>query len=112
MFRLHSGDSAISGCGNHLTQALHPDIPSGEYAGNAGMHVSVAAKSIQEKAFANPKIAFMWDSVVVKVDAFQFHALDDISAAFSAELLGLLGHAGDKAGAALALHHLAGIVLL
>ena len=27
-----------------------------------------AAKSIQEKAFANPKIAFMWDSVVVKVD--------------------------------------------
>ena len=27
-----------------------------------------AAKSSQEKAFANPKIAFMWDSVVVKVD--------------------------------------------
>lgn len=27
-----------------------------------------AAKSVQEKAFANPKIAFMWDSVVVKVD--------------------------------------------
>ena len=27
-----------------------------------------AAKSIQEKAFANPKVAFMWDSVVVKVD--------------------------------------------
>ena len=27
-----------------------------------------AAKSIQEKAFATPKIAFMWDSVVVKVD--------------------------------------------
>ena len=27
-----------------------------------------AAKSIQEKAFANPKIAFLWDSVVVKVD--------------------------------------------
>ena len=27
-----------------------------------------AAKSIQEKAFANPKIAFMWDSVVTKVD--------------------------------------------
>ena len=27
-----------------------------------------AAKSIQEKAFANPKIAFMWDSVVIKVD--------------------------------------------
>ena len=27
-----------------------------------------AAKSIQEKAFANPKIAFMWDSVVVRVD--------------------------------------------
>ena len=27
-----------------------------------------AAKSIQEKAFANPKIAFMWDSVVVSVD--------------------------------------------
>ncbi len=27
-----------------------------------------AAKSIQEKAFANPKIAFMWDSVVEKVD--------------------------------------------
>ena len=26
------------------------------------------AKSIQEKAFANPKIAFLWDSVVVKVD--------------------------------------------
>ncbi|MCI2109946.1 MAG: thioredoxin-disulfide reductase [Acidaminococcaceae bacterium] len=27
-----------------------------------------AAKSIQEKAFKNPKMAFMWDSVVVKVD--------------------------------------------
>ena len=27
-----------------------------------------AAKSIQEKAFANPKISFMWDSVVTKVD--------------------------------------------
>ena len=27
-----------------------------------------AAKSIQEKAFKNPKIAFMWDSVVVSVD--------------------------------------------
>ena len=27
-----------------------------------------AAKSIQEKAFANPKIAFLWDSVVEKVD--------------------------------------------
>ena len=27
-----------------------------------------AAKSIQEKAFANPKIHFMWDTVVVKVD--------------------------------------------
>lgn len=27
-----------------------------------------AAKSVQEKAFANPKINFMWDSVVVKVD--------------------------------------------
>ncbi len=27
-----------------------------------------AAKSIQEQAFANPKIAFMWDSVVVQVD--------------------------------------------
>lgn len=27
-----------------------------------------AAKSIQEKAFAEPKIAFMWDSVVEKVD--------------------------------------------
>ena len=27
-----------------------------------------AAKSIQEKAFANPKIAFMWDSVVTAVD--------------------------------------------
>ena len=27
-----------------------------------------AAKSIQEKAFANPKIHFLWDSVVVKVD--------------------------------------------
>ena len=27
-----------------------------------------AAKSIQEKAFANPKIAFMWDSVVQSVD--------------------------------------------
>ena len=27
-----------------------------------------AAKSIQERAFANPKIAFMWDSVVVQVD--------------------------------------------
>ena len=27
-----------------------------------------AAKSIQEKAFANPKIAFMWDSVVKRVD--------------------------------------------
>jgi len=26
-----------------------------------------AAKSIQEKAFANPKIAFMWDSVVEEV---------------------------------------------
>ena len=27
-----------------------------------------AAKSIQEKAFANPKISFIWDSVVTKVD--------------------------------------------
>ena len=27
-----------------------------------------AAKSIQEKAFANPKFNFLWDSVVVKVD--------------------------------------------
>ena len=27
-----------------------------------------AAKSIQEKAFANPKIHFLWDTVVVKVD--------------------------------------------
>lgn len=27
-----------------------------------------AAKSIQEKAFANPKIAFMWDTVVESVD--------------------------------------------
>lgn len=27
-----------------------------------------AAKSIQEKAFANPKISFMWDSVVEEVD--------------------------------------------
>jgi len=27
-----------------------------------------AAKSIQEKAFKNPKIAFMWDSVVTSVD--------------------------------------------
>jgi len=27
-----------------------------------------AAKSIQEKAFANPKISFLWDSVVTKVD--------------------------------------------
>lgn len=27
-----------------------------------------AAKSIQEKAFANPKMAFMWDSVVQSVD--------------------------------------------
>ena len=26
-----------------------------------------AAKSIQEKAFANPKIAFLWDSVVEEV---------------------------------------------
>lgn len=27
-----------------------------------------AAKSIQEKAFANPKITFLWDSVVARVD--------------------------------------------
>ena len=27
-----------------------------------------AAKSIQEKAFANPKLSFMWDTVVVRVD--------------------------------------------
>ena len=27
-----------------------------------------AVKSIQERAFANPRIAFMWDSVVVRVD--------------------------------------------
>lgn len=27
-----------------------------------------AAKSIQEKAFANPKLAFMWDTVVEKLD--------------------------------------------
>lgn len=27
-----------------------------------------AAKSIQEKAFANPKIGFLWDSVVVRAD--------------------------------------------
>lgn len=27
-----------------------------------------AAKSIQEKAFANPKISFLWDSVVTRVD--------------------------------------------
>ncbi len=27
-----------------------------------------AAKSIQQKAFANPKIAFLWDSVVTRVD--------------------------------------------
>ena len=27
-----------------------------------------AAKSIQEKAFANPKIGFLWDSVVVKAE--------------------------------------------
>ena len=30
-----------------------------------------AAKSIQEKAFANPKIAFLWDSVVTRVDGTQ-----------------------------------------
>ena len=28
-----------------------------------------AAKSIQEKAFANPKLHFMWDTVVTKVDS-------------------------------------------
>ena len=44
-------------------------------------------------------------------DALQLHALDGVRAAFRAELLGLPGHAGDQAGAALALHHLAGIVL-
>ena len=27
-----------------------------------------AAKSIQEKAFANPKLSFMWDTVVERVD--------------------------------------------
>lgn len=30
-----------------------------------------AAKSIQEKAFANPKISFLWDSVVTRVDGTQ-----------------------------------------
>ncbi len=35
-----------------------------------------AAKSIQEKAFANPKIAFLWDSVVARVDGkFELNTL-------------------------------------
>ena len=41
----------------------------------------------------------------------QLHALNHIGASLRAELLGLLGHAGDQAGAALTLHDLAGVVL-
>lgn len=36
-----------------------------------------AARSIQEKAFANPKIGFLWDSVVVKADGSD--ALDTLT---------------------------------
>jgi len=40
-----------------------------------------AAKSIQEKAFANPKIGFMWDSVVAEVggeDALQWMSVKNV----------------------------------
>ena len=43
--------------------------------------------------------------------AGELHALDGVAAPLGAELLGLLGHPGDEAGAAFALHHLAGVVL-
>ena len=64
-----------------------------------------AAKSIQEKAFANPKIEFLWDSVVVRADGSDLldtlvvrntktGALTTVKASAADGLLGLFGFIG------------------
>ena len=64
-----------------------------------------AAKSIQEKAFANPKIGFLWDSVVVKAEGsdvldtltvrnVKTGVLTVIKAAQEDGMLGLFGFVG------------------
>ena len=64
-----------------------------------------AAKSIQEKAFANPKISFLWDSVVVKAEGsdvldtltvknVKTGALTVIKASPEDGMLGLFGFVG------------------
>ncbi len=64
-----------------------------------------AAKSIQEKAFAEPKIRFLWDSVVMRVDGgdvldaitvknVKTGALSVIRAAAEDGMLGLFGFVG------------------
>lgn len=64
-----------------------------------------AAKSLQEKAFANPKIDFLWDSVVEKVggsDALEWltvknvktGVLTEIRASEAGGMLGLFGFVG------------------
>ncbi|MDE7219757.1 MAG: thioredoxin-disulfide reductase [Oscillospiraceae bacterium] len=64
-----------------------------------------AAKSIQERAFANPKIAFLWDSVVVRADGddvlsaltvknVKTGALTEIRASREDGMLGLFGFVG------------------
>lgn len=65
-----------------------------------------AAKSIQEKAFKNPKIGFLWDSVVTRVDGdgvlsrmtvqnVKTGVLTEIKAAESDGLFGLFGFVGN-----------------
>lgn len=64
-----------------------------------------AAKSIQERAFANPKIDFLWDSVVARVDGtdvvdtiavrnVKTGALTEIRASREDGMLGLFGFVG------------------
>lgn len=64
-----------------------------------------AAKSIQERAFANPKIGFLWDSVVARVDGtdvvdtitvrnVKTGALTEIRASREDGMLGLFGFVG------------------
>ena len=64
-----------------------------------------AAKSIQERAFANPKISFLWDSVVVRADGsdvlnaltvknVKTGELTEIQASQEDGMLGLFGFVG------------------